>query len=53
VLIESPKKASKLLRLSKLRSSLLDLLKAKASAKKCAVIALVSSNLLAITNVSK
>jgi hypothetical protein len=53
VLIESLKKASKLLRLSKSRSSLLNLLKAKAFTRKCVVIAVVSSNLLTITNVSK
>jgi hypothetical protein len=53
VLIKSLKKAKKLLRLSELRSSLLDLLKAKAFAKKFVVIAIVSSNLLAIINVSK
>lgn len=53
MLIESLKKASKLLRLSESRSSLLDLLKAKAFARKCVVIAVVGGDLLAITNVSK
>jgi hypothetical protein len=53
VSIESPKKASKLLRLSESRSSPLDPLKAKAFARKCAVIAVVGGDPLAITNVSK
>jgi hypothetical protein len=50
---ESPKKARKLLRLSESRTSPLDPLKAKASPRKFALIAIISGTPTAIISISK